>query len=786
MKVPVSWLREFVDPQLSAEQLADTLTMAGLEVEALTTCGADFSGVVAARVLEVTPHGAPGLNVVRVDAGAKGTATVVCGAPRIDAGATYALAVPGAKLPGGREIGIAEIRGKRSEGMLCSPRELGLGDDGDSLLRLDASHAPGTPVEEALALPDRVLELKLTPNRGDCLGLRGLAREITLLTGAPNRIGAARPVPAQCEGKRSIRLAAPDACPRYAGRFIGNLDATRPTPAWMAERLRRAGLRSVSALVDITNYVLLELGQPLHAFDNDRLRGGIEVRWAKPGERLVLLDGRDCTLDPDMLVIADRSGAVALAGIMGGDSTAVSEGTRNVFLESAWFNPDAIAGRARRLGLQTDASYRFERGVDFALQVEAVERATALMVELCGGEPGPVVDVRRPAHLPKRGAVVLRGERLGRLLGMEVDADAVTSILARLSPETRRRRRDWKVPVPSWRFDISLEEDLVEEVARIQGYDRIPRKPPVGSTAMRAPGAAGRLKGWRRELVARGYFEAITYSFVDAALQERLAPPGPAVRLLNPMASEQGVMRVSLFPGLAGAVRYNLARQQPRVRLFETGRVFLPGPELRQPLRLGVAAYGKVEPEQWGTKGTESDFYSVKGDLEALLGADSALEWRPGTHPALHPGQSADLFHGGRQVGSLGVLHPALARELELPASLVLGELDLESLPLPPVPRAVPPSRFPAVRRDVALLVDRDLPVARLLAGVRAACPDLLHNLQLFDVYQGEGIDSGKKSLALGLTFRKTSSTLVDAEVDAALGKILESVRKEFGATLRE
>lgn len=637
---------------------------------------------------------------------------------------------------------------------------------------------------------DRIFDIALTANRGDCLGIRGLAREISLLTGAPLRRAGTRPLRADTRAARRVSLAAAKACPRYAGRVIEEVDATRPTPFFIAERLRRCGLRPVSVVVDITNYVMLESGQPLHAFDGARLSGGITVRFARAGERLELLDGRQCELERDQLVIADAAGAVALAGIMGGMASAVTEATRTLFLEAAWFAPAAIAGRARRLGLQTDASYRFERGVDYRGQVEAIEQASALILHCCGGRAGPVIDVKKPAQLPRPRRLQLRRATLDARLGLELEPRRVSAILKRLAGPVTAAADGWRVSLPPYRFDLGIEMDLVEEVIRIHGYRHLPGRRLGGAAGMHARGPDLRLRGWRRLLAARGYSEAITYSFVDAGLQARLLGEQPVVSLENPLASQQGVMRLSLWPGLLQALQANLARQQGRVRLFESGRIYRPG-RMRptEAARLAGVICGNTHPKQWGMSDTSSDFFDLKGDVEALLRqAAPGLEfdWQDTRHAALQPGQAAEIRVKDQRVGVAGQLHPALLQALELPAPVLLFELELDALPTGlERPAFVVPSRYPAVRRDLALLVDRDLPVSALLEAVRSAAGPVLHNLELFDVYQGEGIDSGKKSLALCLTFQKSSSTLIEEEVEAELRNILNSLGGRFGASLR-
>ncbi|MBI1731762.1 MAG: phenylalanine--tRNA ligase subunit beta [Gammaproteobacteria bacterium] len=791
MKVSELWLREWVDPPADTAALADRLTLAGFEVEAVRPCGAGLNGVVVGMVRECAPvPQSDHLTLCRVDAGQGRLHQVVCGAPNVRVGGRYPFAAPGATLPGGRSIGATLIRGVQSEGMLCSEAELGLGDAAGGLLELDGDAAPGTGLGSVLALDDNVLEIALTPNRGDCMSIAGLARETAALYRIGITAAPAVPAAAASDRRRSVRLAAAAGCPRYAGRIIDDADLTRPAPLWLRERLRRADIRSINAAVDIANYVMLELGQPMHAFDDAKLNGDIVVRFAHAGETLTFLDNEQRDLDADMLVITDAGGVVAMAGVMGGLHTSVTPSTRSLFLESAHFAPDAIMGRARRLGLQTDAGQRFERGVDPELAARALERATTLLLESCGGRPGPLVDTRDDAAFPRKSAIPLRSGRVRRVLGAELAPEAIEGILRRLGLEPAPAAGGWSVGIPAFRFDLSLEADLIEEIARVHGYDRLPSRKLGGRVGMHSGGPDPRLREWRRALAARGYQEAITYSFTDTTLQEQFAGPGDTLSLRNPIASDLGVMRQSLLPGLLGALSFNRKRQQERVRLFEIGRGYrLDREAIRQPLLLAGISCGTYFPEQWDISTRDGDFHDLKGDVEELLavaGFRNGCRWRPVAKPGLHPGQSAEIILENQPIGYIATLHPGALKGLDLKEPVLFFELDLEQIPARKAPSFRPISRFPSVRRDIAVVVARELAVARVLDVVTEAAGEVLTNLELFDVYQGEGIDLGKKSLALGLTFQATSLTLTDEAVDSVIESVLNSLKEKYGGTLRE
>lgn len=794
MKFSEQWLREWVDPRVDSEALAARLTMAGLEVDAMTAVAPAFSGVVVGYVQAVTPHPeADRLRVCQVDDGSGTPLTIVCGAANVAAGMRVPLARVGARLPEDKAIGKAKLRGIESFGMLCSARELGLGEGGEGLLSLPADAPVGTDLRVYLGLDDVSIELGLTPNRGDCLGIAGIARETGVLCRSEVHGPEITPVTATIDEQRAIELLAPKACPRYLGRVIRGIDPAAVTPLWMQERLRRSGLRSISAVVDVSNYVLLELGQPMHAFDLDRLRGGIRVRPAQAGEALKLLDGQTVTLQTDMLVIADESRALALAGIMGGEESAVGDETRSVFLECAWFAPAALAGRARRLGLHTDSSHRYERGVDPELQARAIERATRLIIDIAGGEAGPVVEAVSIADLPVRLPITLRAARLERVLGYPVAAAEVSDTLARLGIRiTAQDHEKWEVIPPSFRFDLTIEADLIEEVARVHGYDAIPAQRPRSALAIAAPDlVADRSHAARKLLAARAYQEVITYSFIDTELRCRFDPQREGLALANPISADTAVMRSSLWPGLSQVALHNLNRQHERIRIFEYGAKFVldDGALREEPTISGLAA-GVLWPAQWGVSQREIDFHDVKGDVEALLsvlGGQQRFSFERADHPVLHPGQCARIVdEQGTAVGWLGRLHPRLVQELDLSVHPLVFELSLQALAAAPRPTFRELSRFPAVRRDLALIVDEHVPAAAVLACARAAAGTQLQGLSLFDIYQGKGVDSGKKSLALGLTLQDFSRTLTEAEIGLLIQSVLQALKDGLGVTLRE
>ena len=813
MKLNERWLREWVDPGVDAAEMAEQLTRAGLEVDAVEPAASreGFSGVVVGEVLESGPHpNADRLKLCVVGVGSGEPVEVVCGAPNARAGMRGALARPGARIAGGVKVRRAKIRGVASEGMLLSMRELGLGDEHDGIVELDADAPPGADVFALLGLDDCVFDLGLTPDRGDCLSIAGVAREIGAINRLPVRGPAPEPVAPVIDDDLPVALEAPDGCARYVGRVVRGIDPAARTPLWMSERLRRCGLRAVSPVVDVTNYVMLELGQPLHAFDLGRLEGGIRVRRARAGERLTLLDEREVELRPSTLVIADHRRAVAIAGVMGGLDTAVSEATRDVFLEGAWFSPSDLMGEPRHYRLGTDASHRFERGVDPTLQRDAIERATRLLIDIAGGRPGPIVDEKEKSHLPAPSTIRLRVDRIERVIGMAIPADEVAGGLRRLGMEVTETGGGWSVTPPAHRFDVAIEEDLIEEVVRLAGYDRVPAAEIEGTVRPGSDSESGvPVSRLRRALIDRGYQEAVTYSFVDPALQSLLDPDTPPIRLANPISSELSVMRTHLWMGLAGALVRNANRQERRVRLFETGLRFRRDPSLRsrignleewgdrgrdqvadvdQERCIAAVAMGPTNPEQWGCAAREVDFFDLKSDVEALLGLTGDLarfSFSPFVHPALHPAQTAAIRDGDEQVGLIGALHPSVRRNLGLPAPVFIFEIALAALATARIPGHAPVSRFPSVRRDIAVIVNEEVGAGRLLDGIRRNSPAALNDLAVFDLYRGEGIGAGRKSVAIGLIFRSDSRTLGDTEVDGFVEAIVGGLEAEFGARLR-
>jgi phenylalanyl-tRNA synthetase beta chain len=798
MQFSERWLRTFVDPPLKSEELARLLTMSGVEVETCVPVAPPFTGVVVGQVLTVQKHpNADRLTVCGVDTGTGAPLPVVCGAPNVAAGMKAPIALAGAKLPGGLEIKATSMRGVESRGMLCSARELGLSDDHNGLLALPADAPLGRDVREVLALDDRIFTLKLTPNRADCLSVLGVAREVSALTRAKLLAPDIRPVPATVDAKFPVKISDAGGCGRFTGRLIRSVNAAAPTPGWIKERLERAGQRSISALVDVTNYVMLELGRPLHVYDLDKLSGGIDVRFGRKGERVKLLNEMTVDVDDTVVCITDRTGPIGLGGIMGGDSTKAEVTTRNIFLESAFFYPEAVAGRARRYNFTSDASHRFERGVDFDNNVAGIERATRMILEICGGEPGPTVDT--VAKLPERRPVRMRVARAHKVLGVSVPAAEVGDIFGRLGfAHTREGPGDeaFVVRPPSFRFDIEIEEDLIEEVARVHGFDRIPARPPRAPIVMRPQPEAQRSgHALRQRLVDADYQEAINFSFVDPQWEADFAEETNPIQILNPIASQMAVMRTTLFGSLVANVAYNVSRKLARVRVFELGRVYLRDPAVkegeldvagvRQPLRVGGIAFGPAFEEQWGLPGgRNADFYDVKADVEALL-APLVGTYEAAAHPALHPGRSARVLLHGAAIGWVGELHPRWQQKYGLPLPASMFELDFAALGWVGMPRYREVSKYPPVVRDMALVVDESLPAGALLEEMARARPAGVQEIRLFDFYRGKGVEGGKKSLAFRVVMQDTARTLTDAEADAAMAQLTELLAAKFGAKLR-
>ena len=792
MKFSEKWLREWVDPSMETDELAHRLTMIGHEVDSLETQGSGLDGIVVGEVLEASRHpDADRLSVCQVSAGGEAALEVVCGAPNVRKGMKSAFAPAGTTLPNGLKLKKAKIRGVVSNGMLCSAIEIGLGEESDGILEFDDDAPTGAPLAEYLDLPDVSFDLDLTPNRGDCFSVLGIARDVSALTSTPMKAATVDPVPATLDDCHPVELVHSQGCPRFAARVVRNIDMSADSPTWMKERLRRSGLRSIHPVVDVTNYVMIELGQPLHAYDLARLNGPIRPRLANEGEKLVLLDEKEVELLPNTLVISDNSGSIGMAGIMGGLSTAVTDDTRDVFFEAAFFSPEIMAGVARQYGMHTDASMRFERGVDPHGQVRAIERATELLVAIAGGEAGPLIDHHVEAHLPERQEMSLRKSRLGRILGTEIPVDRVTEILSSLGLETDEIDEGWRVKIPGYRFDIDVEDALVEEVARIYGYDEIPEITATGNTPLAA--APEEIVGLDRvaaALVARDYQEVITYSFIDAEINKLISGNESPLMLSNPISSEMSVMRGSIWAGLIEAAAANVARQQDRVRFFEIGKTFHGSlDEPQEVVRVSAIVVGDVLELQWGSSAQAIDFFDIKSDVEALLGMAGAISecrFESMQHPVLQPGQAARILRNDESIGLIGKLHPNIASRFDLDKGAFLFELDANKSFAAPVPIAKKVSRFPSIRRDIAVIVRDDVRSADLVAAAESAAPDLVRNVRIFDIYKGPGIEAGLKSIALGLILQETSRTLTDEDADTVMAAVLRKMQADFGAELRD
>ncbi len=800
MKFSEAWLREYVNPELTTRQLVDQLTMAGLEVDGFEPVASKFSKVVVGEILNVESHpDADKLVVCRVSSGAE-EHQVVCGAPNARAGIKIPFALIGAKLEDFK-IKKAKLRGVESFGMLCSERELGLSDRHEGLMELPNDAPVGDDIREYLKLDDAIIDLDLTPNRSDCLGMVGLGRETGLINALDVQMPDIGTVAASINDQFPVELNAGEACPRFAGRVIKGIRLDAETPLWMKEKLRRSEVRSIDPVVDVTNYVMLELGQPMHAYDLGKLSGKIAVRQSEKGEKVTLLDESEVDLDGETLLITDDSGPIGIAGIMGGLSTSVTASTTDIFLESAFFSPAAITGRARSYAMNTDASHRFERGVDWQGQSMAVERATELLLQISGGEAGPTVETVLQQALPQDPNVSLRLNRVKKLLGVEIEANQVDDILTRLgfehSQSVTAEDTVWQVQSPSHRFDIAIEADLIEEISRVYGYNNLPVRTPRTSLSM-APIPDGELllNRIKDQLVSRGYYEAITYSFVDPAIQAVLDPESEPIGLANPLSSEMAEMRTTLWSGLVKSLIYNINRQQSRVRLFESGLRFLQSPnkpelemsDISQERMLAGVVFGKRQPESWANSTQAVDFFDIKGDVESVLnltGAIEEFEFSKGHHPALHPGQTAQISRNGNLVGYLGLMDPRTQKSLAIEQNVYLFELKLDEITSRRVPEADRLSKFPEVRRDIAVIVDNGVSAAEINACVRSVAKTAFKNLMLFDVYQGKGIDPNRKSVALGLTFQHPSRTLTDAEINEFIDEIVDVLANNLGATLR-
>ncbi|HSG60971.1 MAG TPA: phenylalanine--tRNA ligase subunit beta [Pseudomonadales bacterium] len=795
MKLSEAWLRQWVNPSISTDELVAQITMAGLEVDAVEPVAGEFSGVIVGEIIAANQH--PEADRLRVCTVSNGSDMfqVVCGAPNARPGIKVPFAMVGAVLPPGEDgkpfkIKKAKLRGVESHGMLCAEAELQISDANDGLMELPSDATVGADLRDYLQLNDALIEVDLTPNRGDCLSVKGIAREVGVLNQVDVCQPVIAPVPATIDDTLDVRVDAPDYCPRYLGRVIRNIDINATSPMWMVERLRRSGLRSIDPVVDVTNYILLELGQPMHAFDLAKLDGGIVVRYAKQDEALTLLDEQDVTLASNTCVIADHRRALAMAGIMGGADSAVSDTTTDLFLESAFFTPELAAGKARNYGLHTDSSHRYERGVDYALQRDAMERATALLLDIVGGQAGPIVEQVNEQHLPQTAPVALRRSQIGRLLGLTIDDSQVEDILTRLGLGVTANAEGWLVAVPSYRFDIAIEADLLEELARIYGYNNLPVTTLGARLALQAkPENQLELRHLRRHLVSRDYQEAITYSFIEPKLQAVFDPSIAAVTLANPISADMAAMRSSLLPGLVTTIRHNLNRQRSRVRVFESGLRFVPSDKgLVQEPMLAFAACGNNHNDSWHGGTAAVDFYDIKGDVESLLaltGAAHEFAFTPAQRDGMHPGQCAEITRNGEHVGFIGTLHPSVQATLDVSRPVVMAELRLSLIVEAKLPKFKELSKYPEIRRDLALVVDKTIPSSTILDEITKIGGNLFKSARLFDVYEGKGVEQGKRSLALALIFQDQNRTLQDDDVNAAIEIIVAHLGDIFKAVLR-
>ncbi|GFO71602.1 phenylalanyl-tRNA synthetase beta chain [Bathymodiolus japonicus methanotrophic gill symbiont] len=790
MQFSEAWLRELVNPALDTQALVEQITMAGLEVDSVNPAAADFSGVVVGQVVSVVAHpDADKLRICKVEVGESEPLQIVCGASNVGEGLKIPAALIGAVLPGDFKVKKSKLRGELSFGMLCSEKELGLAADADGLMELAEDAPVGTDIRDYLALNDQIIEVDLTPNRADCLSVEGVAREVALLNDMQFIVPAVEAVAVEHQETLSVKVSAPEACPRYLGRLIKGVNPTAEPPVWMQERLRRSGLRSLGPVVDVTNYVLLEMGQPLHAFDAAKLSGGIEVRMAHADETLNLLNDQEIKANTATLVIADADKALALAGVMGGSESAVSDSTKDIFLGCAFFNPSFMMGKARYYGLHTDSSHRFERGVDAELQIRAIERATRLVIEIAGGSAGVITAAVAEEYLPQRPAVTLREQRIKRILGVALAAAEVEGILQRLGMAVVKDAEGWQVTPPGFRFDIGIEADLIEELGRVFGYNNLPQSSLLMRSALsQAPEAVLEIDQIKDLLVGRDYQEAITYSFVDEELQKMLVPDDTYIKLQNPISSELAVMRTTLWCGLLQAAAYNTKRQHTRVRLFEAGQRFLGTDVAQQEKMLAGIAQGTAIPEQWGEKARKVDFYDVKADVEAICAlTGKEVQFIAAKHSALHPGQSAEIkTKDGQSLGSVGMLHPTLEKQLGFDNNVFLFELSQAVLLEKNVPAFNSLSKFPSVRRDLALLLEEQVSFQQVKSCIDDCQEKLIQEVKVFDIYRGQGVEQGYKSIALALIMQDATQTLTDSEIDAIVNRVLDALSNKLSAKLRD
>lgn len=791
MKISELWLREWANPKITREELSSLLTMGGLEVEEYAPVAEKIKGVIVGKVLNVEKHPeADRLNICEVDIGKKKHLNIVCGASNVKTSMKVPVAMLGAKLPNKPPLAAATIRGVPSQGMLCSASEIGLSEESAGLLELPQNAPIGEDINEYFQLDDYFIDISITPNRGDCLSVRGMARDVAALAKTKLKPILIKKAKSTIKDKLPISIDAKAACPHYVGRVIRNVKADLQTPVWLKERLRRSGLRSINPIVDVTNYVMLELGQPMHAFDLNTITKGIKVRHSKKGEKIALLDGSEKTLNDETLIIADHQKPLAIAGVMGGLDSSVTLLTTDILLESAYFSSKVIAKQRQHYGLNSDSAYRFERGVDPTIQLEAIERATQLILASVGGNAGPVIEVSSQTHLPKKLSVLLPIEKVEQVLGVNIPEKKIEAFFNSLGFKWKREKKAWRVNIPAYRFDLTIAEDLIEEIARLYGYDNIPiHTLSANLSGQKIPEEATDLQGIREALRDQGFHEIISYSFVDEKLQKQLDPEQTPRKLLNPITADMTVMRTNLWPGLINTYLYNKSRQQHRIRLFEIGACFTSkGNKLMQEQKIAGLISGLILPEQWGSVSRESDFFDLKGDIENLLGISlnkSELVFQVDSHPALHPGQTASIYYQDKKLGFLGALHPTITQALDISDKVFVFELDVNAITIQKSSISTEISKFPEIRRDLAILVKQTIPAKDIQDTIKLCAGDWLKDVFIFDVYQGKGVTPEHKSVALGLILQHPSRTLVDDEVAELIVRVIETLKGNLGAVLR-